>query len=216
MFKFCIFLLLFPCSLTGQDSLKVVQATPSPVLKFSILSLADPVSSVQFAFEYPVSKRGALQHEGGYVTRLFYNANGDRNMQGFRFRNEYRYYFYGDQTPMKGFYVAPEIMYTHLWFERNERDMSGCSDNCFELSKLPDYPVQKIIIAVHPAKAGYQKTYNRFVLDMYGGLGYRHVRVNAPSHINEDLDEFVNMRKEAGVYNLWSLSLGFKLGYKLY
>lgn len=80
---------------------------------------------------------------------------------------------------------------------------------------FPDYPVQKVIFAVHPARAGYQKSYNRFVLDMYGGVGYRHVRVNAPDHIIEDLYEVVSMRKEAGVYNLWSLSLGIKLGYKL-
>lgn len=209
-------LLVCPVGILAQDTTVIFAKDPSPIVKFSILSLLDPVSSLQFAFEYPVGKKSALQHEAGYVTRLFYNEGGDKNLQGFRLRNEYRYYFYGSNTPLQNFYVATELMYTHLWFERNERDplVYGTGDGGFQ--DYPPYPVEKKIFAIHPAKAGFQKCYNRFVLDIYGGLGYRHVRVKVPSHIVEDVDEFIAMRKEAGTYNLWSLSFGFKVGYWLF
>lgn len=216
-----ILFLFLPLSLFGQDSVQMSAGQPSPVLKFSILSLLDPVSSIQFAYEYPLNQQSVLQHEAGYVTRLFYNENGDKNLRGFRTRHEYRYYFRENKASLQGWYWAPELMYTHLWFERDGRDPSVyltqevMDKNGGKYPDFPDYPVQKVIFAVHPARAGYQKSYNRFVLDMYGGVGYRHVRVNAPDHIIEDLYEVVSMRKEAGVYNLWSLSLGIKLGYKL-
>ena len=219
---FLLLLFLSPWYVFGQDTESIEVEKPSPILKFSLLSLLDPVSSIQFALEYPISRKSALQHEAGYVTRLFYNENGDKNMLGFRIRNEYRYYFYGDESPQQNFYVAPEVVYTHLWFERNERDWGvHYTEEDWEnlgngiFPEYPSYPVQKSILAIHPAKVGYQKIFNRFVLDMYGGLGYRHVRVKVPPGIVEDLDEFVSMRREAGVYNLWSLSLGFKLGYRL-
>ena len=210
---FLLFLLLTSLRLLGQDSLSAVEKKPSPVLKWSVLSLVDPVSSYQFAFEYPIGRKLSLQHEAGWVTRIFYNYDTeDKNIRGFRTRHELRYFLKGVETALEGLYVGPELMYTYLWFERNPGEGGVCPNECPD---YPDYPVQKAVFALHP-KLGYQKLFNRFALDLYAGVGYRYVRVKVPPHISENLHDYFNFRKEAGTYNLLSFSGGFKIGYVLF
>ena len=221
MRKFLIILLLCPLYLQAQDSLrtKVYLYPPVVNLKFSPLSLIDPLSSIQFALEYQIAEKTSLQHELGYITPLLYREDlGYKQSSGLRFRSEFRV-FLGRQGPvLTGFYLAPELLFIHFRYERNAIYGQDCSDpyTC-AYYQYKDYTVQKQVYGVHQ-KIGFQSISSRFLIDLYTGIGYRHVRVrniDAPPQYEYYDDFSFSSRKTEGNYGLPSLSFGFKLGYLL-
>lgn len=212
-------LLLCPLYLRAQDSLQQTKYPPVVNLKFSPLSLIDPLSSVQFALEYQVAEKSSLQHEAGYISQMLYNEDwGYKESSGVRLRNELRIYLGRQGTSLNGFYLAPELLFIHFRYERNAVFGQECSDpyTC-QYYQYKDYTVQKQVYGVHQ-KIGFQSTSGRLVVDLYSGIGYRHVRVrniDSPP-VNEFYDDFsISSRKTEGIYGLPSLSFGFKFGYLL-
>lgn len=187
-------------------------------LKFSPLSLLDPLSSVQFALEYQIAEKNSLQHEVGYITQMLYNEElGYKESSGIRLRNELRIYLGRKGLSLNGFYLAPELLFIHFRYERNAIFGQECSDpyTC-QYYQYKDYTIQKQVYGFHQ-KVGFQSISNRFVADLYTGIGYRHVRVrniDTPP-FNEVGGDFIGIRKTEGTYGLPSLSFGFKLGYLL-
>jgi hypothetical protein len=218
MQKILFILLLCPWALQAQDSLQVKTPVPVVGLKFSPFSLIDPLTSIQFAVEYQVAQKNSLQHELGYITQLLYTDElGYRKSSGVRFRNEFRIYLEEKGSNLRGFYLAPELLLIYFRYERNAVYGQDCTGpfNCAYYQRK-DYTVQKQVVALHQ-KVGYQSITNRFLVDIYTGIGYRHVRVRnideGPN--NEGYYNFIGIRKEEGVYGLPSLSFGFKIGYLL-
>jgi hypothetical protein len=219
MSKILFILLLCPWVLQAQDALKAEAPVPVVNLKFSPFSLIDPLTSIQFAVEYQVARKSSLQHELGYITQLLYvDELGYRKSSGMRFRNEFRIYLEKKGSNLRGFYLAPELLLIYFRYERNAVYGQDCTDrfNC-AYYQYKDYTVQKQVVALHQ-KVGYQSITNRFLVDIYTGIGYRHVRVrniDAPP-IYEFYDDFsFSSRKVEGNYGLPSLSFGFKIGYLL-
>ncbi|WP_017731527.1 DUF3575 domain-containing protein [Nafulsella turpanensis] len=215
MRKFFLLLFLCPLYTFGQDTLHL-SLPPSPILKFSPFSLMDPLTSIQFALEHPLNSRISLQHELGYIIPSAYESE-NKNDRGWRIRNEIRFYFNPAGYPEGGGYLAPEFLFIHSRFERNEmfgRDCSG-DFNCAYYQYM-DYTMQKQVYALH-LKIGYQFVIERFAIDLYSGLGYRHVKVksfNKPPNGPEYWDLFY-FQKDDGFYDLPSMSLGMKIGYFL-
>lgn len=211
-----LFLLLFcPIVLQAQDSILVERV--SPILKFSPLSLLDPLASIQFALEHPVREKLSLQHEVGYIIENIYENNDFKNPRGWRIRNEVRFYLGSKGRRLKGAYLAPEFLFVSVSHERNAFFGKNCNStfDC-DYYQYMDYTSRKQVFALHP-KIGYQFSFNRINLDFYGGVGYRQVRVkdfNKPPFGQEE-DEYFSFRKEPGIHHLPSLSLGFKLGFVL-
>ncbi len=192
--------------------------SPSPILKFSPLSLADPLGSVQFALEYPIGSRQSLQHEVGYITEIGSGSEKIKNREGIRLRNEYRYYIDADDGIYGCVYLAPEFLYIYYNYSQAGTYGINCSGsgNCDYYQRM--YAgMNKQVFAFTP-KAGYQLVFRRMVLDLYGGLGYRHVIVKQTHKVSpgEYRDpDFFNVRKTPGSYNLPNLSLGMKIGFLL-
>ncbi len=218
MQKILFILLLCPLFLQAQDSLQTKAAKPVVNLKFSPLSLIDPLTSIQFAVEYQVAGKNSLQHELGYITQLLYNEElGYRQSSGMRLRNEIRIYLSEKGKELRGFYLAPELLFIHFRYERNAVYGQDCTDpyDC-AYYQYKDFRVQKQVYAFHQ-KVGYQSITNRLLVDLYAGIGYRHVRVeniDKPPY-NEYYYDYFNVRKGEGLYGLPSLSFGFKIGYLL-
>lgn len=217
-----VFLILCLLPLYGQAQLDsaMVEGTPyDRILKFSPFSLIDPIPSIQFAYEWQFKDRMSFQHEAGYITEILEQKNL-RNVRGLRLRNEFRYYIDQLGEGLEGTYFAPEFLFIHMRNVRNASFGMDCTDiyDCNYYQYL-DYTVQKQVYALH-LKAGYQEQFlNRFVYDIYAGLGFRHVWVketDKPDSFSWDDSDWFEFRKREGNYNLPSVSLGFKIGYVLF
>ena len=223
--RFYLILLIFICPLLlkAQGSEEKEKFNSSPILKFSFLSLLlDPLPSLQFAVEHQIARRQSLQHELGYIAPLLYgssyNSSFGRNLNGIRIRNEYRYYIAPDESGLGGFYFAPEILLIFLGYQETGTFGQHCEElfACAYFERK-DYKVRKQVYAFHP-KIGYQWVNRRFVIELYGGLGIRKVRIQ---HLdkpgfrewNEDGNNWFD--KGEGKYDLPSMSFGMKIGFLL-
>ena len=223
-FKIVLFLFLFcPLLLKGQETEEKEKFNPSPILKFSFLSLLlDPLPSLQFAVEHKIARRHSLQHELGYVAPLLhgnsYNSSTGKNLNGIRIRNEYRYYITPDESGLGGFYCAPEILLIFLSYQKTGTFGQRCEEpfDCAYFERK-DYEVRKQVYAFHP-KIGYQWVSRRFVIELYGGLGIRKVRIqhlDNPGFRGWNEDGYNWFDKGEGKYDLPSMSFGMKIGFLL-
>lgn len=222
-----LILLLTTCPLfvqAQQDSVLVEVAPHARILKFSPLSLIDPVPSIQFAYEWQFAERMSLQHEAGYIKKVFSEGFSwginHNNLRGIRLRNEFRYYLQSFESRLHGFYTGPELLFLHRRDTRNAEFGMDCSGP-FECNffRRMDYTYQKQVYALH-LKIGYQELFlKRFAYDIYAGLGYRHVRVKeigAPDSPAWRMWDGFDFSKNPGIYHYPSMSFGFKIGYILF
>lgn len=193
------------------------------ILKFSPLSLIDYRQSIQFAVEYKVKPRITFQNEIGYINNFMdlYEYRNDMNMKGLRTRFETRFYKQNVLQEVNGFYLAPEVFFVHTAYQRETELGRGCVDwNCdyFELKK---YTINKNVFGYH-FKIGYQNiSYDRILMDIFGGFGVRHVFIHTTD--TEVEQESVSERSDVfpfsfgpfnkGSFTRPSMSLGFKVGY---
>lgn len=218
MRKLLILFLLCPLFVQAQNPFSFDSVYNSPVLKFSPLSLLDPLPSVQFALEYQVGRKTSIQHEAGYIINLLYSDPIYQDAEGLRLRNEVRLYFQPKGNRLEGFYFAPELLFIYFEHKRQGILGFGCEDS-FGCDYYQDiyFNAQQQVYALH-SKIGFQSIYKRLLVDLYTGLGYRYVRVrNRNLHLNliDVEEEFFDFRKDEGDYHMPSLSLGFKIGYVL-
>lgn len=220
---FVLVLLLCPLLLKAQDTTQDQKELSSPILKFSHLSLIDPLQTIQFALEHPLGKQISLQHEGGYVIGydefdIFVSDESFSRATGFRLRNELRIYMTPDvKGILEGFYFAPELLYNFVRFDKTTtvgRDCNG-SWTCQYYQDM-SYRAQKQVFAMH-VKLGYQEIFlERLVFDIYAGYGWRHIKelnVHPPEGLQPG-DQF-QFAGDQYLDNRISISLGFKLGYLL-
>lgn len=217
------FLVIFffcPLLLRAQDSVYIPKDTYSPIIKFSHLSLLDPLQSIQFALEHQLGGKFSLQHELGYIFNYenydIFSFSSYTQSRGIRLRNELRFYLDRDAQGPEGFYFAPELLYNFVRFNKRAsvgRDCNGADCQYFEYMY---YRAQKQVFALH-LKVGYQELiFNRLAFDIYGGLGGRHVKevnIHPPKGLQAN-DRF-HYNGEKYISNWPSVSLGFKLGYLL-
>lgn len=218
------FLVIFffcPLLLPAQDSVYIPKDTYSPIIKFSHLSLIDPLQSIQFALEHQLGGQTSLQHELGYIFNYenydIFSSSSYTQTRGIRLRNELRFYLDRNAQGPEGFYFAPEILYNFVRFNKRASVGRDCNGdwNC-QYYQYMDYRAQKQVFALH-TKIGYQELiFNRLIFDIYGGLGGRHVKevnIHPPKGLQPN-DRF-HFNGEKYISNWPSVSLGFKLGYLL-
>lgn len=220
---FVLILFLCPLLLKAQDTTQARRELSAPILKFSHLSLIDPLQTIQLALEHPLGRRISLQHEGGYVIgyddfNIFSGDDPYTRVRGFRLRNELRIYMSAlSENRLDGFYFAPEFLYNFVRFDKTSsigRDCNG-NWNC-QYYQYMSYRAQKQVFALH-FKIGYQEIFlERVVFDIYGGYGWRHIK-ELNVHPPEGLQPGDRFQFDGAQYldNRISISLGFKLGYLL-
>lgn len=136
----------------------------------------------------------------------------EESMTGYRQRIGFKYLFFSDRKVSP--YVGAETKFNYIQQTRVETlSMSGGQ-------YLQFTPLRKTTqtyglafrggIHVIPGKS------RRFILDIYGGIGYKHVIVKMPVPANTELLTFETMipiERGVGIYNLPDLLFGFSLGY---
>jgi hypothetical protein len=218
----CWLVLLIPLLSNGQADPARAFVRQAPIVKFSLLSLLDPVSSVQFAVEHQLGRKTALQHEAGVIMPLNDIETKIRSQYGVRLRNELRLYLTPRGERLRGLYLAPEFLFLYYKGMRSQVVGRDCGDwgNCAFFENV-DYTTQKQVYAF-TQKMGVQEFIGqRFVFDFYWGLGLRHVRVREPDKPDNGMfmgwaERGSIFRKQHGNITLPNLSLGFKLGYLIH
>jgi len=180
--------------------------------KINLLALCDFTPSIQFAYQYNVYKKWHIQHEAGYITYAlspFWNA--DSKLQGYRIKNQIKYYLPPQIDGNDVFYLAAEVMLkkTSYYDER----YFGMYDNAYfqsiRFKKSKDVLAYSILLGFEPVQV--QKN---LIFDFYAGMGYRRLLVS------EDLPPDVNdlrwnfFRRSEGKYNLPGFYFGLRLGYR--
>ncbi len=216
--RLLLFILFWlPYGVKGQQTPAEPFVRQAPIVKFSPLSLLDGTSSIQFALEHQLGKHTALQHEAGFILPVNNFDTGIHSKYGVRLRNEFRLYLTPGSNQLRGLYIAPELLFMYYRGYRNEvfgRECDG-TNGCAYFEYM-DHLSQKQVYGLHQ-KIGLQEViFKRVVVDIYAGLGFRHVRVreyDRPEFTN--WRGFIDFRKQHGNHTLPSLSLGFKVGYIL-
>ncbi|MCY7351150.1 MAG: hypothetical protein LH606_10840 [Cytophagaceae bacterium] len=202
------------------------------ILKVAPLSAAfDPHQTYQLGVEYFVSQRWSVQQEIGYGRYgLFLHANNglaDRGQQVWRYRAEGRKYRPARSDRLTGQpragrpYLAYEFLFKRVHLPQSQSVGRDCDSGmgCAYFEQI-DYTNARDAYTLH-FKFGKQYIWDRFVLDYYGGIGWRILSIrnlNLPVDAQtnwlrgEERGFWIANIRQPGVYSLPSACLGLKLG----
>jgi len=199
-------------NLHAQDSLTVKDDNHFFIAKANLTSLVDYTPALQFSIQYHIYDRLHLQHEAGFITHIlspFWYS--DSKLIGYRIKNQVKYYIYPYASDLNFVYVALEAMYKKISYE-DERYF-GRYDNAyfesFRFEKRKNVLAFSLMIGFEPVLEN-----KNFLLDIYGGLGFRHLVITEV--LPPDLTElrWNLFRRHQGNYNLPGLYFGIRAGYK--
>lgn len=210
-----LFFLIILCSinLTAQNkNTEKVKEKRFNIVKINLLSLIDYTPSIQCSYQYNIFKRFHIQHEAGYITHYLSPFwDNDSEMNGYRIKNQIKYYLTSPEKKRNTFYVAAEFMFKKTsFFDEKEFGM-----NDFAYFQMIKYKKTKEIYAFSLI-FGFEPEINnkKLILDLYSGLGYRHLSISHDLPPDLSISGRNIFRRDSGVYNLPGLYFGLRLGYK--
>jgi hypothetical protein len=191
-------------------------------IKFNVTSLIEPISSYQIAYEHYFKKRLNLEHEIGFVTNLTPATNYLMNitkLEGYRTRNELRYFFQNGKNTRQGIYTSSEILLSYYKIEKNIL-YSMQSSSFLELKNISK---NRYVCALHQ-KIGYQINLSNLpiIVDVFAGLGIKYLYQKTINNVENgveftqsfeplDYNYFKNFYNEKG--NLIpTFTFGLKIG----
>lgn len=191
------------------------QEGPGIAIKFAPLALTlDFYTCAMAGVHYQVKDQVYFQHEFGVVLPTFYDNIDFRDMRGIRNRFEIRNYFQPRRSSFP--YTSMELVYNNISYGRERQvPVSISGRGMVDYYQLLTYRVRKQVVAFHFKFGIDQELFDRFLLDLYVGLGARTVFLNSKGAPSNDLfDELILFRNyDNGQFLRPSASLGFKLGY---
>lgn len=156
------------------------------IIKYSPLPMFDFDNTIQLGVEVPLGKGNfSLQQDLGYgpsrMSAWQYNNDDDPDKQTFKSRTHLHWY-YMERRRMRA-YVGPEVLFKKVVYRETQwagKECDGPYGPC-GFFQSQDVRVDKNVVAVH-ARFGWQfiKT-NRFVFDVFTGIGFRHMFVTSHS-----------------------------------
>ncbi len=205
-----------------EDSLKLKDPAHRLLLKGSPLSLADPLPAIQLGLEHRSPYGWSLQAEFGYIHQYFNPlvaalAPFD-NLSGYRFRSEIRLY---GSPPYEKIYWAGEFFYLDYNMDHYQSFGYNCFDQECSWYEWAKVHTLKKGMGLH-AKLGFQEAfYQRFYIDIYGGLGFRRIEISSENEPAEgikqiDRDIYFPYRLNNGLLIIPSMSFGFKFGWAIF
>lgn len=200
-----------PLIIDAQDSQSDQPFSPKIIVKYSLLSLAEPESTIQLGVEYFYKPKMAFQQQLGYT---FYHPSG-YNIWGIRSRSEVRFYYTkGDRA--KG-YVAPEVLYKFVQQYGTRRFWR--EEGAYQ--QTIDLQANRNVIGFMP-KIGWTNNVfeKKFAIDFAFGIGVKAVYYNSnvPNDVvNENFfinDTFFNNGlRNNGFEVLPNMYMGLLLGF---
>ena len=180
---FVLFTLFSLKGLAFKDSTKytnTIKFTPLRTLSFQNASL-------EFSFEKKYAKNFSTEFMASYLLKegslLRFSWIYPLNTKGYRLSIEERYYFV-DNNKM-GPYIAFEYNYMNSEYNsilRFTKDINPPAR--YNYIYMDSISIKKTTQSFN-CKVGYQFNVNRFIIDMYGGLGIRTRSITHANRINE-------------------------------
>lgn len=204
-----------------KDSLKKVN-----IIKFNVSSVFEPIASYRIAYEYRVFKKMNIEHELSYIKNnpfdVFWSSNYNRKYEGFRIRNELKFFFLNSLETREGFYYSTEF----LWANYNiTKTLLYAMDN-WSYFEFKDITKNRNIIAFHLKIGDQVKLPNsNIIIEGFSGIGLRYVVQNQKTIIEsgEAVRGQINgldYRNPVEIYNdngimFPSITFGVKIGLSL-
>lgn len=191
---------------------------PQHTVKFSPFHLLGFYPTVQFAYEYKLRERYSTQFDMGIVVRGAGFDSKFQHKRGVKLRNEWRYYLDEDASRRTSHYMAAEIYYNIINFDRRE-----LRDECFDLNCQNQYRREynykmKYREPALTFKMGLIKYFDKVVVvDLNAGLSGRFVNYIKPDFAPgvqfDDVDDgwfqIPNERKRFGLSPMIGIRMGF-------
>ncbi|HEY0744331.1 MAG TPA: hypothetical protein VGD40_22845 [Chryseosolibacter sp.] len=201
----------------GSDSLTMAELVPQQAVKLSPLHLINFYPTIQMSFEQKVASHVTMQVEGGYVLNYNNDLDGDYfNKRGGKAKLEGRYYFFGRTDKQKMYYVAGEVYYNFVNFNRN-----ATQRECFDIECEHEF-IRTITGKMayrekgFTIKAGLFKYFGKFFFDLSSGWTIRAV----------NYQELTNVLPADEEWQIWEIPneedrvvpgpyVGGRLGYRI-
>lgn len=172
-------------------------------LKITPLKLIGFVNpSFEIAYEYRWNQQTSTQLMGGYITRhppIFVNHPHAFDAAGFRIAVEQRYFI--KQNAPEGAYIAVEfdlLKRQRSWSDNYDRFKEG--DTIVDFTYTVNKRMEQLFLS-GSAKIGWQFIQNRFLLDVYAGLGIRYAIVSIDGLTTDPKSESSNITRIFNVVN---------------
>jgi hypothetical protein len=210
-------IVIFSLETKGQDSIKA-----NYIITFTPVTLINPINpAFQIGLEKRLTDNSRIYSDLGillpYVINSYDSAKTP-SYKGFRILIGYKYYR-NWINEFNGFYIAPELFFLHnryteiLSFNKPTDSIKYHADYYDKVNILRETFGLNI-------KIGNEFKMNRFIFDVYGGLGFKHRLVVHfdRTNINDDMTSPIDLNiryladKPANEWTL-NLTLGFKIGY---
>ena len=229
MRRYLHWLIVFPiapvASVVAQPHQDSVSTPHHHAIKFSPFHLINFYPTVQVAYEYAIKTEWTVQIDAGVVVRD-YNygvSQAYRDKRGVKVKAEARYYYEQIYSKRKSYYVALEVYYNAVNFDR-----SLTQTECFDLecTQLYNRTYNYVVNYREPGfsfKIGAVKYISHsFFFDFNTGLTMRFINYKKPdiiggfqdNGINGFRDDFLDVPNEKSRIG-YLPALGFRVGYKI-
>lgn len=176
--------------------------------------------SIQLAYEHALNKKWSIELDGGIIIKrsvvtvtndkLPFNSQ-DFSHSGYKMRLEAKRFIWTSLSGKHNFYVSTESFYTH---SRSNIFTTFYSFGGGDFHN--HYTVNKDVVGLN-LKIGKQFMFNRFLLELYGGLGvsYHNATHQYPDDSSKpDADGLQDYLFKEGRYFRLTLPLNMKVGYR--
>jgi hypothetical protein len=210
-----LMLLTFNCSVAGEEQAEnehTVSAVPKATLKFNVPCLIDPLRSSLFvAADIRMAARwsadmGAGWFFGSWSNPHLYKGEG---MNGLRVRLGVKYHYV--VTRLIGPYIGVEGKMNGI---RDIRYSQVCRFGCQYIEIMPvRYVTFNYGAAVKTGLQLYLGYKQRFLIDIYTGIGYRFIRKEMQLPEDAEILPAIQFSRLPGRYHTPDFLWGFYLGY---
>jgi hypothetical protein len=193
--------------------------TPRHAVKFSPLHLIGFYPTIQLGYEFRISGPFTMQLEGGYVYDLYDDTYRDK--RGFKAKVEPRLHFFQNARRTLSLYAAMELYYNHVDFDRDKTITLCFDEDCQDQYNQTFHYTTKYREHGLVFKFGFQKMWDRFIMDINTGLGIRNINYDEPELPQGAFDE--DDLVEWGSFDIPRIEdrtipapfMGFRIGYMI-
>jgi hypothetical protein len=218
MIRHCVLFLLISANCLAQDSLLFPKVIPVHAIKFSPFHLVNFYPTVQVAYEHRIEENVSVQFDVGYVVRNEGWVDPEfRDKRGFKVKVESRFYFSPNPSGTRASYIAPEIYFNAVDFDRTDSRVECYDLDCQITYTRTYYYKVRYREPGFGCKVGFVRYFGDFIIDLNAGLAIRFVDYKKPllpREFNQPEEgvffDIPNERKRIGRTPL----LGIRFGYR--
>ncbi len=208
-------------SVAKTDKTEPVYPPQFSYLKFALTNISELEGSLQFGYEFPLTKKSRMLNELGYITimnPLYYLMQGawPENIEanGFRISSKYKRYFdFQNRSQFNNYrYFGVILMFKYIKIVESSQSISMLDGNYWQIIDIAN---EKYVGTLHFV-FGYDKymsSRNKMFIDHSFGIGfrYKYINSNLPDNALEN-DLIWYDRKDGFMLSAtWKIKLGFAL-----